>query len=114
MITNTTKGKILVKKNKICVSSWSQAKGLMFARKQIDFGLIFEFKKLKKTSLHMIFVFYPIDVLFLDENKRVVDLKEDFKPFGFYNSKKRVKYVIELPLYTIKFSNTSINDIIDF
>ena len=37
----------------------------------------------------MLFVFYPIDVLFLDKNNIVVDKKDNFKPFTLYNSKKK-------------------------
>ncbi len=58
----------------------------------------------------MFFVIFPIDVLFLDKNRKVVDLKENFKPFTFYTPKAKAKYVIELPNGIIKKTNTRIND----
>ena len=62
----------------------------------------------------MFFVFYPIDVLFLDKNKIVADKKENFKPFAFYKSKKKAMYAIELPNETIKKTKTEIGDKIEF
>ncbi len=57
---------------------------------------MFVFDEEKRIGLHMWFVFFPIDVLFLDREKRIVELKKDFKPFTFYKSKEKVKYVVEL------------------
>ena len=62
----------------------------------------------------MFFVFYPIDVLFLDKNKVVVDKKENFKPFAFYNSKRKAMYEIELPNGTIRKTKTNIGDKIKY
>lgn len=44
----------------------------------------------------MFFVFYPIDVLLINEKKEIVEIKRDFKPFAFWNSKEKGKYVVEL------------------
>ena len=40
--------------------------------------------------------------------------KEDFKPFTFYNSKKKVMYVIELPNGMIKKTKTKVGNKIIF
>jgi uncharacterized protein len=111
MITNKTKNEILVDKSQVCVSSWSKAIGLMFSMKK-ELALIFTFGHAKKVPLHMWFVFYPIDVLFLDEHRRVVEIKRNFKPFTYYNPRKKSKYVLELPVR--RTDNTDINDQIDF
>ena len=58
----------------------------------------------------MLFVFYPIDVLFLSKNNIVVDKKENFRPFSFYSSKEKAKYVIELPNGVIRKTKTEIGD----
>ena len=50
----------------------------------------------KKVKLHNWFVFYPIDVLVLDSSKKVVEIKKDFKPFKFWSSVGKGKYVVEL------------------
>jgi len=85
-----------------CESLFSRLKGLMFSKKLKDSALLFVFQKETKISLHMFFVFYPIDVAFLNENMKVVDLKQKFKPFTIYISKKPAKYVLEMPLGSIK------------
>lgn len=62
----------------------------------------------------MFFVFHPIDVLFLNKNKIVVEIKENFKPFSFYTPKNKAMYVIELGKDAIKSSKTEIGDKIEF
>ncbi len=112
MIINQAKKRVLAKKGFHCKSISSKAIGLMFSLKPK--ALIFIFRKEKICPLHMFFVFYPIDVLFLNKNKEVVDLKENFKPFTFYTPKAKAKYVIELTNGTIRKTNTRINDNISF
>jgi uncharacterized membrane protein (UPF0127 family) len=46
----------------------------------------------------MLFVLFPIDVVYLDKNKRVVDIARNLRPFALnYTPKKPAKYLIELP-----------------
>jgi uncharacterized membrane protein (UPF0127 family) len=70
----------------------SQARGLMFSRKK---NLLFSFKREDSVSLHMLFVFFPIDVLFLDSKKQVVEKARLF-PFSVYFPMKRCMYLLEL------------------
>ncbi len=113
LIINVTKSNIIKKNAKICNTSLSKFIGLMFSIEQ-DKPLIFKFKKEKNILLHMFFVFYPIDVLFLDKDKIVVDKKENFKPFTFYKSRKKSIYAIELKNGVIKRTKTKIGDKIEF
>jgi len=113
MIRNPTKNKVIVKKKRVVKCSFGKALGLMFSRKTRA-GLIFEFNKEQLVPLHTLFVFYPIDVLFLDKSKRVVEIKENFKPFTLFFPKKKAKYVVELPCSSVKESNTEIGDVIEF
>lgn len=46
----------------------------------------------------MFFVFYPIDVLIVDEDMKIKEIKRNFQPFTFWNSKEKGKYVLELAL----------------
>ena len=43
----------------------------------------------------MLFVFYSIDVIFLDKHKEVVEIKRRLKQFTLYMPKNKAKYVIE-------------------
>jgi len=56
-----------------------------------------DFGKEKHTSLHMFFVFFPIDVYFLDKDKKVVEIKKNFKPFTIYSAKNKARYLVESP-----------------
>jgi len=112
MITNKTRKTLIAETHYNFKSPVSKAIGLMFSMNPKN--LIFIFKKERIVPLHMFFVFCSIDVLFLDKNKKVVDLKENFRPFTFYTPKAKAKYVIELPKETIKKTNTRINDKIFF
>ena len=110
-IKNTTKKTLLAKNAKICESIFSKSLGLIFSRKK---SLIFIFKEEKIIPLHMFFVFYPIDVLFLNKNKIIIEIKENFRPFAFYTPKNKAKYIIELPQNTIKKTKTHVGDKIKF
>ena len=113
MIKNITRNLLISDNVRFCGDIFSKVTGLMLSRRG-KLSLILTFKREEKISLHMFFVFYPIDVLFLDKKKIVVDIKENFKPFSFYTSRKRSKYAIELPLAAIKNTNTRIGDKISF
>jgi uncharacterized membrane protein (UPF0127 family) len=97
MIKNISQSKVIVGSLEICNSVFSRGLGLMFRKKLADKGLVFIFNSERKRSLHNLFVFWPIDVLFLDSQKKVVEVKHNFKPFRFYFPKKKAQYVIELP-----------------
>lgn len=112
-IISLTRNAVLADKYGLCDDLLSKSTGLMFSanRKQ---SLVFKFKNEALISLHMIFVFYPIDVLFLNKNKVVVDKKENFKPFAFCKSRKKAMYAIELPEGAIKKTKTVLGDKIKF
>jgi hypothetical protein len=112
MLYNKRDGRKIVSNVRICKSALCQTIGLMFSRSINDQALMFEFPREIKLGLHMWFVFYPIDVVFLDSEKRVVELKEDFKPFTVYRPKNKSKYVIELPAGTISKADIALGDIL--
>ncbi len=87
-------GEKIVEEFTHCKSFLRKARGLMFSGKKI---LLFEFKGEKLTPLHMFFVFFSIDVLFIDKNKIVVEIKKDLRPFSFYFPKNKSKFIIEAP-----------------
>lgn len=110
-ITNKTKKAIVTSNARCCHSFFSKARGLMFSKQK---NLIFIFGKERKAVLHMWFVFYPIDVLFVNKQQRVVEIKENFKPFSIYWPKEKAQYVIELSRGTVKKSKTAIADVLVF
>ena len=108
MITNRTKNFVVSKDKKICLSVFSKMKGLMFTLKPKT--LVFVNNKEIPTPIHMMFMFYPIDVLWLDAGKKVVH-KQTLKPFGF-SKNISAKYVVELPAGAA--DKVSVGDLIEF
>jgi uncharacterized membrane protein (UPF0127 family) len=112
MIQNTTKKSTLAVKETYCSTILSKTRGLMFRKSAKP--LIFVFDKEKKISLHMFFVFFPIDVLWLDKSRKVVQLKENFRPFSNCAAKYPAQYIIELPAGRIHTTKTNLGDTISF
>ena len=111
-VKNTTKKTTIAKNAKVCSSIFSKSIGLMFSKKRKS--LIFVFEEETIVPLHMLMVFYPIDVLFLSKKKEVVEIKENFVPFSFYTPKSKALFIIELPKNTIEKSKTGLGDKISF
>ena len=111
-IINKTKKTVVSSKVTVNKSFISKAIGLMFSKNPKT--LIFHFNKEKKVPLHMFFVFFPIDVLFVNKDKKIVEIKENFKPWAFYNTKSKAQYVIELPTQSINKSKTKVKDQLEF
>jgi len=101
MLLNKTSGKKILEKIIIADQPWLRMKGLMFedARK-FNYALLFILPRESKlkAAIHMLFVFFPIDVVWLNSNKKVVDIARNLQPFTpNYTPKKPAKYFVELP-----------------
>jgi uncharacterized protein len=109
--------KIIIKKHRLLdKNSFKQAFGLMFfSRRKFNFGLIFDREKetIIGSSIHMFFVFFSINVIFLDSKQRIVDIKKRLRPFTLYVPKRKARYIIELPLKT-SISSLKIGDKLDW
>jgi len=76
--------------------------GLMF-KKNFNFGLQFN----KCNSIHTFFMRENIDVILLDKNNYVIDIKKNLKPWRLFFFSFRVKNIIELPIgdYNLKIGD---------
>ena len=84
------------------LTPWQRATGLMFKKKLVDEAYVFAFDSDVKIPIHMLFVFFRIDVLWVNSDHEIVDLRRNVLPFTpsvFH--KGRAKYLIELPAGTI-------------
>jgi len=114
MIKNLTKKTVLTKKTRLCRSVFSKAVGLMFSSGLDDKSIVFVFGREKTVSLHMLFVLFPIDVIFLNKSKKVVEIKENLRPWSFYVPRNKAIYVVEAPAGTARKSSTAVGDRIGF
>lgn len=111
MIRNETKNKIVCDDFSMREGLLGQVLGLMFSGHR---NLVFLFKKKRKVDLHNFFVFFPIDVVFLDDKKKVIEVKKAFRPFRIYKSKRKAQYVLELEEGLVKKGNICIGDQLSF
>ena len=61
-------------------------------------------------SIHMFFMKFPIDVIFCDNNDRIVGLCLEIQPFHLSPIFFKASYAIELPSGTISSSQTQLGD----
>ncbi len=102
MLYNETKRARIIEKTKIADSFFKRFRGLMFEKKEnFNYGLIFHLGTEGRinASIHMLFVFFPIDAVFLDSKRKVVDIARNLKPFTLNcMPKKAARYIVELPV----------------
>ena len=85
MLLNKSTGQPIIDRVKTAEGLWAQFQGLMFERpSKFDYALVFPlpFESRVGASVHMLFVFFPLDLVFLDKGRRVIDKKEDFKAWA--------------------------------
>jgi len=107
-LRNITKKTVISKNCKIALSLYDRLIGLLDSRNPRT--LIF----FTRWGIHTFFMKTPIDVLILDNNLRVRQVKELLQPNKLFLYNPIFSKIIELPPGTIGFSSTAINDKIHF
>ena len=101
MLSNKRTGKKIIDKVVVAENHWQKMKGLMFEDPNMfDYALVFCLPResIANASIHMLFVFFPIDIVYLNKSKKVVDLAKNLQPFSLgYVPKKPSKFFVELP-----------------
>lgn len=98
VVYNETRQEVLLPKGTWCAGAWCHFKGLMLRRNlPQDEGLIFVYKRASRmdTAIHMFFCLFPISVIWLDSDQKVVDAKlaKPWRPY--YAAKAPAQYFIE-------------------
>ncbi len=112
-VMNRTKSTVLGE-CEIADTFFSRLRGTMF-KKELKRGLILKLPSTRSRSgsaIHMFFVRFPLDIIFADSDKKVVDVIS-IDPWKTYTPKKPAKYVIEMEKGTIESSGTEIGDELD-
>jgi uncharacterized membrane protein (UPF0127 family) len=113
-VINKTK-KTVLGESEIADTFFSRLRGTMF-KKELERGLILTLpgnRSRSGSAIHMFFVRFPLDIIFADSDKKVVDIVS-IDPWKTYTPKKPAKYVIEMKKGNIKASDTEIGDELDF
>jgi uncharacterized protein len=111
-IVNATRESSLASNAERATSFLARGRGLMMRQEFPDgSGMVID----PCSSIHMFFMRFPIDVLYLDRDDKVVRVQEGIKPWRVGPLRtKGAKYVIELPAGTVAKSRTSAGDQIVF
>jgi hypothetical protein len=78
----------------LCKTFLSQAIGFMFSFSRKN-AKLFVFDREKNIDIHMFFVFFPLIVVWLNKDKKIVKIKKMY-PFISYSG-ARAKYLLEIP-----------------
>jgi len=112
MISNQTQKTNIASKVKVCKNFFSLGRGLMLKKPQKQGqGMVLDLGRERNGGIHTYFVLSKIDVIWLNENKEVIDTQKSIKPFRFHlapNTKAR--YILELPEGSIQRTKTQKGD----
>jgi len=64
------------------------------------------------SSIHMFFMRFPIDAVFVDGDGRIVRLYEAIRPWRVTRIVRRAKAVLELPAGTVRTHRLNVGDMI--
>ena len=106
-VYNETRQSFLSLGVSIADTFFTSMKGLLGKRKlRNDEGLWV----IPSQGIHTIRLMFPIDLVYLDANRKVIHLVEHLRPFRFAPVKASSESVLELPVRTICRSDTQVGD----
>ena len=106
-VSNATRNTVLGARIGVADTSWSRIVGLL-GKTGLDSGeglLI-----IPSQAVHTFAMRFPIDVVFLDRNCRVIHVHSPLKPYRVTGLHWRARCVIELPVGVIARTSTSVGD----
>lgn len=109
-IINVTKGVILAEEAVIAETFFTRIRGLL-GRKEFRAGQALVIKPC--NSIHTFFMRFPIDVLFIDKNNKVVSATPALAAFRISKVYFNAAYVVELPAGVLKTTATSVGDLLE-
>lgn len=107
MVLNLTKNSVVSEKTEL-KKGLEKVLGLLTKTKPEAIALKTRF------GIHTFFLKFPIDLIVLSKEKKVVFLKENIKPNRIVIWNIKYNLAIELPSGSIKKSNTKKGDILEF
>ncbi len=106
-VINVTRGTVLAHRARRARTFFDRGRGLMFSPPLPGgAGLVID----PCNSIHMFFMRYPLDIVFLDRQGRVVFMYEGIKPWRVGRVVRGARMAVELPEGTIAASHTQPGD----
>ena len=110
-VLNQTRGAPLITRGRVADSFWLRLKGLLGADPlQSQEGLVLVGDK----SIHTFFMGFPIDVVYVDKEHRVIRTDINMVPYRVGPFVSRSAYVLEMPAGTIADTATQVGDQLQF
>jgi uncharacterized protein len=106
-IANQTRGGLLASQAELADTFLKRGLGLMGRRSLPEGGGLILYPN---NNIHMFFMRFAIDVLFVDRDDRIVGLRHSFKPWRPFAAALAARYTIELPAGLLASTQTEIGD----
>src|SRR5438093_10689364 len=107
IVRNADRDTLLGEAIEVADTAVRRVKGLL-GRQCLEDGQGLLFKQC--SSLHTLFMRFPIDILFIDKQGKVLKSRGDVRPFKFIAAPLRSYYALELPSGAISTSRTRVGD----
>ncbi len=89
---------------------FTRMKGLMFSTPlSPKEGVLLSFPTERVIDIHMLFVFFPLDVLWFSGSGKIVKIERHVRPFATYIKGTRAQSVLEVPAGAAK--NLKVGDL---
>ena len=92
--------------------------GLMFRKSG---RLLFVFNREGSWGIWMPFMRFSLDLVFMDKDKKIIDIKKDVKPISVYlknlrvyHPKRKARYILEIESGLSDEKNLGIGDMLEF
>lgn len=109
MIINMNKKTVVSHKPFYAVNFFTRGRGMIWREFDGFDAMVFR----GCSSIHMLFMKMPLDVIYLDIDNKICKLSENLKPWCFFDGHRKARAVIELPSGSIKLSNCEVGDYLD-
>jgi uncharacterized membrane protein (UPF0127 family) len=110
-VFNQTRNRPLITQGRLANTFWLRLRGLLGASPlQQGEGLILVGEK----SIHTLFMKFPIDVVYVDKNYRVIRVDANMVPYRLGPFVAQSAYVLEMPVGTIASTATETGDRLKF
>ena len=110
-VFNETRQTLLIQQARVADTFWLRLKGLLgSAPLKKQEGLILVGEK----SIHTWFMGFPIDVLYVDKDFKVIRADEAMGPYRLGSFISKSAYILEMPIGTIMTTQTTVGDQLKF
>ncbi len=108
---NQTRQTFLATELALANTPWARLRGLLGLRPD-DFRNGSGLWILPCHGVHTLGMGFPIDVIYLDKTRKVIDIQQNLRPWRFAPVRRHASSVLELPCHTVVQTKTDIGDTI--